>query len=387
MPKIIRVTTVPMALKVLLRGQMRYMKKAGFDVIMVSADGKELEDVIQYEECPHHLVPMTRMITPVADSQSLWKLYRFFRKEKPDIVHSHTPKAGLIAMLAAKFAGVKIRVHTIAGLRFMTATGFTRKLLIGMEKVTASAATHVWPNSMSLLKYVQENKLVNAGKLEVIGKGSSNGIDLTRFSKTALSAEGLQKAKQAISYDPSLTYILSVGRIVKDKGISELAKAFSSLYQENDRLRLVLVGTFEEKLDPLDEDVMQLVKTHPGIILAGWHDEVEYFMSIADILVHASYREGFPNVVLQAGAMECPIVCSRIEGNIDIVDEHINGLIFTSKDENDLYQKLKQALADPPAMKQRAALLRKKIEENFDRIFVQEQLRQKYELLLRNMKR
>jgi glycosyltransferase involved in cell wall biosynthesis len=387
MAKIIRVTTVPMALKVLLRGQMRYMKKAGFEVIMVSADGEELEDVLQYEDCPHHIVPMTRQITPIADSQSLWKLYRFLKKEKPDIVHSHTPKAGLMAMLAAKFAGVKIRVHTIAGLRFMTATGFTRKILIRMEKITANAATHVWPNSKSLLKYVQDNKLVKASKLEVIGKGSSNGIDLTRFSKIALSDEGIQKAKQVISYDPALTYILSVGRIVKDKGISELANAFASLYKENDKLRLVLVGTFEEKLDPLDEEVMRLVKTHPGIILAGWHDEVEYFMSIADILVHPSHREGFPNVVLQAGAMECPIVCSRIEGNIDIVDEDINGLIFTAKDENDLYQKLKQAIAEPATMKQRAALLRKKIEENFDRIFVQEQLRKKYEFLLARVKR
>jgi glycosyltransferase involved in cell wall biosynthesis len=387
MSKLIRVTTIPMALKVLLRGQMRYMKKSGFEVIMVSAEGEELQDVLEYEDCPHHIVPMTRKITPIADTQSLWKLYRFLKKEKPDIVHSHTPKAGLMAMLAAKFAGVKIRVHTIAGLRFMTATGFTRKLLIWMEKITASAATHVWPNSMSLLKYVQENNLVSAGKLEVIGKGSSNGIDLTRFSKNTLTREGIQKAKQVISYDPSLTYILSVGRIVKDKGISELARAFSSLYSENDKLRLVLVGTFEEKLDPLDEDIMQLIKTHPAIILAGWHDEVEYFMSVASILVHASYREGFPNVVLQAGAMECPIVCSRIEGNIDIVDENINGLIFTSKDRDDLHQKLMQAIAEPVAMKQRAALLRKKIEENFDRTFVQEQLRKKYEILLQEVKR
>lgn len=387
MAKIIRVTTIPMALKVLLRGQMRYMKKSGFEVIMVSAEGEELQDVLEYEDCPHHIVPMTRKITPIADTRSLWRLYRFLKKEKPDIVHSHTPKAGLMAMLAAKFAGVKIRVHTIAGLRFMTATGFTRKVLIWMEKITASAATHVWPNSMSLLKYVQENKLVSAGKLEVIGKGSSNGIDLTRFSKKTLTGEGIQKAKQVISYDPSLTYILSVGRIVKDKGISELARAFSSLYRENDKLRLVLVGTFEEKLDPLDEDIMELVKTHPGIILAGWHDEVEYFMSVASILVHASYREGFPNVVLQAGAMECPIVCSRIEGNIDIVDENSNGLIFTSKDADDLYQKLRQAIEEPAAMKQRAALLRKKIEENFDRTFVQEQLRKKYEILLQEVKR
>jgi len=385
MAKIIRVTTVPMALKVLLRGQMRYMKKAGFDMIMVSADGSERNDVIQFEECPHYIIPMTRKITPFADAVSFWKLYRFFKKEKPDIVHSHTPKAGLLAMLAAKYAGVKIRIHTIAGLRFMTATGITRTILTRMEKITAQAATHVWPNSMSLLNYVKLHKLVNAEKLEIIGKGSSNGVDLSRFSVSALSDQGIQGAKQILSYNPSLFYILSVGRIVRDKGIRELAKAFAKLYSEDNKLRLVFVGAFEEKLDPLDDDIMQLIKSHPGIIFAGWHDEVEYYMHIAGLLVHASYREGFPNVVLQAGAMECPIVCSRIDGNTDIVDEDVNGLVFTAGDENDLYNNLKRAVQDSQGMKKKATLLRRKIEENFDRCFVQEKLRQKYESLLESV--
>jgi glycosyltransferase involved in cell wall biosynthesis len=375
-----------MALKVLLRGQMKFMKESGFEVIMVSADGTELQEVIEYEDCPHRLVPMTRKITPVADLQSLWKLYRLFKKEQPDIVHSHTPKAGLLAMLAAKLAGVKTRIHTIAGLRFMTATGMTRTILTRMEKITANAATHVWPNSQSLLKYVAENKLADPQKLEVIGKGSSNGIDLSRFSKGRLTVEGIEKAKQCIGYDASLTYLLSVGRIVKDKGIAELVHVFASLYRKNDRLRLILVGTFEEHLDPLDGEVMQLIKTHPGIILAGWHDEVEYFMNLATVLIHPSYREGFPNVVLQAAAMECPIVCSRIEGNIDIVDEGINGLAFTVKDEHDLQAKLESALSDPGAMKKMAGLLRKKVEENFDRRYVQQKLKEKYENLLTNSK-
>ncbi len=386
MAKIIRVTTVPMALKVLLRGQMRYMKKAGFEVIMVSADGAERNDVMQYEGCPHQIIPMTRKITPFADALSFWKLYRLLKKEKPDIVHSHTPKAGLLAMLAAKYAGVKIRIHTVAGLRFMTASGFTRTILTRMEKITAHAATHVWPNSLSLLNYVKQHKLAPDEKLEIIGRGSSNGVDLARFSKSVLAEEGIRNARKVLSHDPSLFYILSVGRIVKDKGISELAKAFSALYKENDRLRLVLVGTFEEKLDPLDDDVMKLIKSHPGIILAGWHDEVEFFMHIANLLVHASYREGFPNVVLQAGAMECPIVCSRIEGNIDIVDEDINGLIFIAGSERDLYDKLKLAISDPEGMRKKAALLRRKIEENFNRSFVQEKLRQKYAALLESAK-
>jgi glycosyltransferase involved in cell wall biosynthesis len=304
------------------------------------------------------------------------------KKEKPDIVHSHTPKAGLLAMVAAKYAGVKIRIHTIAGLRFMTSSGITRTVLTRMEKITAQAATHVWPNSLSLLNYVKQHNLVNSAKLGIIGKGSSNGVDLSRFSVSALDEKAIQKAREVISYDPSLFYILSVGRIVKDKGIRELAKAFAELYKENGRLRLVLVGTFEEKLDPLDEEIMQLIKNHPGIILAGWHDDVEYYMHIAALLVHASYREGFPNVVLQAGAMGCPVVCSRIEGNIDIVDEDVNGLVFTAGDENDLYNKLKSAISDSEGMKKKAALLRRKIEENFDRCFVQEKLRQKYESLL-----
>ena len=382
MAKIIRVTTVPMALKVLLRGQMRYMKKAGFEVIMVSSDGEERSDVMQYEDCPHLIVSMTRKITPFADALSFWKLYRLLKKEKPDIVHSHTPKAGLLAMLAAKYAGVKIRIHTIAGLRFMTASGSTRTILTRMEKITAQAATHVWPNSLSLLKYVKQHKLVRVEKLEIIGKGSSNGVDLSRFSVSALSERGIQNARQILSYDPSFFYILSVGRIVKDKGIRELAKAFVNLYSENNRLRLVLVGTFEEKLDPLDDEIMKLIRNHPGIIFAGWHDEVEYYMHLAVLLVHASYREGFPNVVLQAGAMECPVVCSRIDGNIDIVDEDVNGLVFTAGDEIDLYNKLKEAISDQDGMRKKATLLRRKIEENFDRSFVQEKLRQKYEALL-----
>lgn len=386
MPKLIRVTTVPMSLKVLLRGQMKFMSNAGFDVIMISANGKELKDVIEYEKCPHKLIEMTREITPFKDLAAFWKFYIFFKKEKPDIVHSHTPKAGLLAMMAAKMAGVRIRIHTIAGLRFMTSAGITRSILIQMEKITGKAATHVWPNSGSLLQYVLSNKLVKPGKLELIGKGSSNGIDLKRFSRSALTIQEIEKVKRVIHYDNSLNYILSVGRIVRDKGIKELVHAFDILYKENKKLRLVLVGDFEEKLDPLDEQTMQLIKNHQGIVLAGWQDEVEYFMSVADLLVHASHREGFPNVLLQAGAMECPIVCSGIEGNIDVVDDKENGLIFTVKDEADLLVKLKTAIDNPGRMKEMASRLRKKIEDNFDRSYVHQQLQKRYNELLNSVK-
>ncbi|HEX2628512.1 MAG TPA: glycosyltransferase family 4 protein [Chitinophagaceae bacterium] len=386
MPKLIRVTTVPMALRYLLPGQMKYMKQQGFDVIMVSADGKERQAVIDNEGCEHHIIPMTRKITPFADLKSWWKMYRYFKKEKPDIVHSHTPKAGLIAMTAARMAGVKIRIHTVAGLRFMTSTGTTRKILVKMEKLTAGAATHVWPNSQSLLNYIKTNKLAKEKKLQVIGYGSSNGINLARFSPTALQPAKVEETKQLIKYDKSFVYLLCVGRIVKDKGIDELLAAFENIYKERNDLRLVLLGSFEDELDPISDNARKILKEHPGIIHISWSDHVEYFMHLANMLVHPSYREGFPNVLLQSGALNCPIVCSRIEGNVDIVDDGQTGLICEVKDAASLEARLRFAIGNPLLMGEYAAALRNKIEQQFDQRFVHESLKNKYLELIKGVK-
>jgi glycosyltransferase involved in cell wall biosynthesis len=374
-----------MALKVLLPGQMRYMKENGFEVIMISSDGKEREDVIRNEKCPHIIVSMTRKITPLRDMLAFFTLVRLFKKYKPDIVHSHTPKAGLLAMLAARFAGVPFRIHTIAGLRFMTSKGITRNILVKMEKLTGRSATHVWPNSYSLLNYIKKNSLVSDNKLQVIGHGSSNGIDLQRYSVSSLRKEKLQEIKDLLRYDEKLIYLLSVGRIVKDKGIDELLKVFTRLYEKNNRLRLVLVGVFEEHLDPISPDGKKILMSHPAIIHIDWNDAVEYFMNVSYLLVHPSHREGFPNVLLQAGAMECPIVCSRIEGNIDLVDHEENGLVFEPQDEHDLEEKIEMALAKPAIIRDYSAKLRLKIEQYFDQPFVHGQLRNKYLELLGNL--
>jgi glycosyltransferase involved in cell wall biosynthesis len=382
MPKLIRVTTVPIALKYLLAGQMRYMKEHGFEVIMVSADAKERDEIMKSEGCPHHVIPMTRKITPLADLRSLLEMYRYFKKEKPDIVHSHTPKAGLIAMIAAKWAGVKIRVHTIAGLRFMTSRGLTYRVLVSMEKLTARYATHVWPNSFSLLQIINEKKLVKKSKMEVIGKGSSNGIDLSRFSPSQLSNSKLEEIKRSIHFQENCIYLLSVGRIVRDKGVSELVSAFRRLYEKDNRLRLILVGEFEDALDPINAEEREFLKTHPAVILTGWKEEVEYYMYLSSILVHPSYREGFPNVLLQAGAMGCPIVCSRIEGNVDVVTHNQTGLIFEPRNPEELYNRLEFALQNPAVMKGYSSALRTRIEQDFDRRSVHDKLLKKYLELL-----
>lgn len=382
MPKLIRITTAPISLNVLLSGQMRYMNEHGFEVVMVSSDGPELQKVKQTEGCRHHIIPMTRKMTPVGDLRCLWQLYRFFKKEKPDIVHSHTPKGGLLGMLAARMAGVKIRVHTVAGLRYVTTKGFSRRILVFMERLTARCANYVWPNSYSLQEFIKAHKLAKPSKLEVIGRGSSNGINLKRYSPTAIIAEKLEQTKKQMQYDETNFYFLTVGRIVHDKGMDELLNAFVRLYETEPLARLVLVGAFEDEVDPVSEKARQLIQNHPGVVMAGWSDQVEYFMQLAHVLVHPSHREGFPNVLLQAGAMGCPIICSRIEGNIDIVEHEKTGLIFEVKNEELLLNQMQYAIKNPSILKKYAQALRQHIEQHFDQPIIHSLLHKKYLELL-----
>lgn len=382
MPKLMRITTAPLSLRSLLPNQMRYMQAHGLDVLMVSSEGKEWPAILANEGCDHRVVPMVREIAPFSDLRSLWRLYRLIRKEKPDIVHSHTPKAGLLAMLAAKMAGVKIRIHTVAGLRFMTATGFTRRLLVGMEKLTGKAAQHVWPNSHSLLQYIRTHKLVADKKLAVIGHGSSNGVDLQRFSTSALHPEKIRAIKEQLRYDERCTYLLNMGRIVKDKGINELVWAFQQLHASRADLRLIVLGHFEDRLDPISDEARQVLKGHPAIIHIDWSSDVEYYMHLAHIMVHASYREGFPNTLLQSGAMGCPIVCSAIEGSVDIVTDQETGLLFRPGNREDLLRKMEAALSDMPRMRIYATRLRQKVEQHFSQEYVHGCLLAKYRELL-----
>lgn len=363
--KLIRITTVPMALRYLLRGQMRFMAAQGFDVLMISADGKELAEVIQNEQCRHVVVPMTRKITPFADLKCLFQLIRIFRKEKPDIVHTHTPKAGLLGMLASKICGVKTRIHTVAGLPLMVEKGSKYQVLKFVEKLTYSSATDVWPNSNSLMQFILEKDLCRPGKLRIIGKGSTNGIDLKRFSKQALNEKTISSSKIQLNYLPENIYLLCIGRLVADKGVVELVNVFVQLQKKDTSLKLVLVGAFETSLDPLPAATLHEIESNPSIVHISWTDHVEYYMHLAHYFVFPSHREGFPNVLLQAGAMELPIICSQITGNIDIVTNNETGLVFECGNEQQILKLLEYALAHPQHMKSMAKQLHSGIQESY----------------------
>ena len=371
-----------MALRYLLPGQMRFMASNGFDVLMISADGKELPEVIEREQCRHIIVPMTRKITPFTDLKCLFRLIKIFRKEKPDIVHTHTPKAGLLGMLAAKFCGIKVRIHTVAGLPLMVEKGLKYQLLKFIEKLTYAAANHVWPNSHSLMQFISKHKLCKTARLNIIAKGSTNGIAVNRFNKENLDEKIINEIKEQIHYSTGQIYLLCIGRLVKDKGLIELVHVFLQLQKKNVNLKLILVGEYENALDPLPEATLLEIENNTSIIHINWSNRVEYFMHLADFFVFPSHREGFPNVLLQAGSMGLPVICSHITGNIDIVTTNETGLIFESGNEQQMLKLLQYALLHQQHMLDMAKKLQQHVRENYRQENIWQNMLEAYKTLV-----
>lgn len=329
MKKILRITTVPISLKILLKGQHRYMTQNGLEVIGVASIGKELNEVQDAEGIRVVALNMTRTIAPFKDLVSLWHMYQLCKKEKPTIVHSHTPKAGIIGMLGAKLAGVPIRLHTVAGLPLMETTGLKRILLNGVEKFTYVFATKVYPNSKGLYDFILANQFTTENKLKIIANGSSNGIDTTHFSPEKITEDECINFKVKLGVLPEDFVFVFVGRLVGDKGINELVIAYAQLKTPNSKL--LLVGPLETELDPLQPEILKEIESNPNIINVGFQSDVRPYFAISDCLVFPSYREGFPNVVMQAGAMGLPCIVSDINGCNEIIIEGENGVIIPVK--------------------------------------------------------
>ena len=321
MKKLIRITTVPISLEKLLENQLRFMKDY-YDITAISSDKNRLNQFGLDQGINTYHINLTRKITPIKDTKAVIKLYKFLKKEKPFIVHTHTPKAGIVGMLASYLAKVPNRLHTVAGLPLLEAKGFKRKVLNIVEKLTYRCATKVYPNSFGLKDIIIEKKFVRKGKLKVIANGSSNGIDTSYFDPELFSWEERQILKSNLNIQKGDFVFIFVGRIVGDKGINELITAFDQLSNEKKKVKLLLVGPLEEELDPLKRPTKEIIKMNKQIISVGFQKDVRPYFAISDVLVFPSYREGFPNVVLQAGAMNSPSIVSDINGCNEIIEEN-----------------------------------------------------------------
>ncbi|MFT6127479.1 MAG: glycosyltransferase involved in cell wall biosynthesis [Polaribacter sp.] len=375
MKKIIRVTTISDSLMSLLKGQLRFINQY-YEVIGVSSEGDTLKDVRENEGIRTEVVEMKRTIAPIDDLIAVYNLYKILKKEQPHIVHTHTPKAGIIGMLASKLAGVKHRFHTVAGMPLLVATGPKRMLLNFAEKLTYKCATKVLPNSYGLKDIILKEGFTTKIKLSVIGKGSSNGIDVDHFDSSMLKEEDLKELKQELNIDKQFVYVY-VGRLVSDKGINELVAAFDAI-SKNHNAKLILVGWRESELDPLLPETENTLVQNKDIIQVGYQPDVRPYFAIADVLVFPSYREGFPNVVLQAGAMNVPSIVSNINGCNEIIREGENGLIIPVKDVNAIVVAMQHLIQNPEIHQVMKKKSREIIVNNYKHRLIWEELLKEY---------
>ncbi|WP_313803808.1 glycosyltransferase family 4 protein [Flavobacterium sp.] len=380
MKKIVRITTVPLSLEKLLEHQLQFMNNF-YQVTAVSSEGERLHKFGIQEGVKTFELGLTRKITPWQDIKAVWKLYRFLKKEQPFIVHSHTPKAGIVGMLAAKLAGVPHRLHTVAGLPLLEAKGFKRTILEKVEQLTYACATKIYPNSKGLKTIILEEKFCSATKIKVLGNGSSNGINTTYFNVNHFSNEMLSEHREKLGIEKNDFVFVFVGRLVGDKGINELINSFYAIAKENVATKLLLVGPFEDDLDPLNSETKKILSEHKQIIAVGYQQDVRPFLAISNSLVFPSYREGFPNVVMQAGAMGLPAIVSDINGCNEIISHEENGLIVAVKSEVAVCEAMRRMLNDKQLYKHLQLNARNAITSRFEQQVIWKALLNEYQSL------
>lgn len=336
-----------------------------YDIQVISSPGKRLDEMRTKYGLKIHEVYMYRRFSPVQDLKSLYQLIKIFHKEKPYMVHSMTPKAGLLCMLAAWFTRVPRRVHTFTGLVWPTSSGISRRILMMTDWLTCACATHIIPEGQGVLDDLQKH--ITRKPMKVLGYGNIQGIDLKKFSRSnevMANAEKLRK-KDIFSF-------LFVGRIVKDKGINELIRAFVELNKKYPNCRLILLGGYEEDLDPLNIDTINVINTTPLIEAVGpkyGNDLIAYYAA-SDCFIFPSYREGFPNVVLEAGAMGLPCIVTDINGSREIIVDGKNGVIIPPKDVMALYDSMEHMMLDKKQREYLASNARDMIAKRYEQSFV-----------------
>ena len=384
-PKIIRISTVPISLNVFCKGLLQDLTN-DYEIVAVSSPGADLEEVEVREKVRTIAVPMRRHISPLHDLVSLWQLFWLFRREKPDMVHSITPKAGLLSMIAGKLAGVPIRLHTFTGLIWPTARGLKRKILVVTDKLLCACATHLNPEGQGVAHDLQAH--ITHKPLTVLGHGNVRGIDFDYYTSTPDIERAAHQYRADLGIPSDAFVFLFVGRIVRDKGIVELLEAFKNLTesysQKSDTpspISLLLVGNEEEHLDPLPPSTQELINTLPNVYRLPHQKDVRPIYATAQALVFPSYREGFPNVVLEAGAFALPSIVTDINGSREIITNGDNGLVIPPQNIEALTQAM-QTLLHTPHLKSMGEAAYRNVQQHYSQPLVWQHLKDYYQHLL-----
>jgi len=373
--RLVHVTTVPDSL-LFLDGQPRYLRARGFEVVAVSSPGAALERFQRAEEVACHTVAMARAITPWRDLVALLRLTLLLRRLRPDIVDAHTPKGGLLGMLAATLARVPVRIYHLHGLRFLTAEGSQRRLLRLTEGIAAGLATRVLCVSRSLAEVAGAEGIAPRGKLEVLLGGSINGVDAAgRFRRP--TPHEVTAARAALGLPAGARVIGFVGRLVREKGIVELASAWRRLREAMPDLWLALVGPLENQ-DPVPAEVVATLRADPRVLMAGQDWDTPRWYRAMDVVALPTYREGFGVVSIEAGAMALPVVTTTVTGCVDAVVDGITGTLVPPRDDRALEAALRAYLDDPALRLRHGLAARERVLREFDQPRLWSALHQAY---------
>jgi glycosyltransferase involved in cell wall biosynthesis len=376
MARIVYIVTQPITARYLLKGQLSFLRQKGMETFLITSPGQDLMVAADREKVEVYTVFMHREIRPFADLISLFRLFRLLRKLKPDIVNASTPKAGLLGMIAAFLAGVRIRIYTLRGLRLETKSGWQRFLLKNTERIASLCSHKVICVSRSLLAKSVAFRLVNPSKILVLGEGSSNGLDAAPF-QIVLSAEEKEQLHMRLGIPGNVPVVGFVGRITKDKGAEELIRVFDILLASIPNLHLLIIGDFEEG-DPVDSNIARRIKNSPQIIHAGFVPDPASFYQLMDILIFPSHREGFPNAPLEAAAAGIPTVGFEVTGVVDAIENGITGMLVSPFDLQALSIAILRYLQDHTLRQAHGQAGRQRVLKSFQQNDVWEKLYREY---------
>jgi glycosyltransferase involved in cell wall biosynthesis len=381
MPKLLLLSTEPITFKLLLSGQPKLMKEEGWELLLVSADGREVQSICRAEGVRHEVIPFVKGVNYVEDFISFWLLFQLIRKERPDVIHSYDSKAGFLGMLAGSLVGIPHRIHSITEMPVHTKD--PQKGLTFLEKWTFSNATSLWVNSTGMLSFFTSNSGIDADKFKLQGSGSTLGVDLEKFNRQVLKENHLVAATMRILPGENDFIILAIGALTKRKGVEDLIAAFLKSKIVS-RSKLVLIGTFEQEEESLSQETIQTIREHPRVVQIDWTDHVDHHLALADVLVHPSHEEGFSNVLLEAAAMQVPIICSNCIGNASFIKQQKTGLVFPVGEVTVLKEAMEFAYVKRDTLASYTDALFEEVQAKYDRKLMRKLQVDAYRQLLKN---
>ena len=345
-PSVVVMTTVPETLAAFFVPQVRLLDQAGFRVSVLSSPGPVLDGLAVGPGVARYGVPLARRPSPAEDCVSLWRLVRLLRRLRPDIVHAHTPKAGLLGMAAARLAGVPVRLYTIHGLPLLTRTGPWRRILAWVEKVSVRLATETYSVSESVRQLLGELRICPAASVQVLGDGSCGGVDIERFRPEPPESGVVAALRARYGIPPDAVVVTFVGRLARDKGIAVLAEAWKGASRRVPGLRLLLAGE-QDASDPVPESVLDQLRGDARVHMTGSvrNEEVPGIYAAADFAVLPTFREGLSQMALEAGAAGVPLISCRVSG-LDAVADGVTGILVPARDPRRLCDAIVKLAAD-----------------------------------------